>query len=442
MKRLLWIASLVLFIAAGITYYVRVDVSAAPTKLTFDAVSRGDVVTTVEATGTLQPLDTVQVGTQVSGTIASIGTDFNQLVKRGQILATLDASIYQTQIDQAKATVIRLQSEVERAQVQYEDAALKLKRAEQLAAEQLLAQQEVDTARSTARVAETGLTGAKAQLSQAQAALTQANVNLSHTVIKSPADGIVLSRAVEVGQTVSAGLQAPTLFIIARDLRRLELQARVDESDIGGVKSGAPVTFTVDAYPRREFIGKVRLVQLQPQTVQNVVTYTTVIDVPNDDELLKPGMTSTVSIEVERADNVLRVPAAALRFTPTEQVLKEFPAAADPAMSDEARGLRQGSDAPARRAASARGASSRGAVWQLVDGRLHRIPVRVGVSDGAQVAITSDALSEGASIVTGIARSETTAVATPAPAGGSPLVPQMPRRPGANAGGQRQNQGR
>jgi HlyD family secretion protein len=424
MKRILWIATLVVLVAAGITYYIRVDVSAAPTQLTFDAVSRGDVVATVEATGTLQPLDTVQVGTQVSGTIASIGTDFNQLVKRGQVLATLDPAIFQTQIDQAKATVIRLESEVERAQVQYEDAALKLKRAEQLAAEQLLAQQEVDTARSTARVAQTALTGAKAQLNQAQAALTQANVNLSHTVIKAPADGIVLSRAVEVGQTVSASMQAPTLFIIARDLTRLELQARVDESDIGGVKPGAPVTFTVDAYPRREFTGKVRLVQLQPQTVQNVVTYTTVIDVPNDDELLKPGMTSTVSIQVERAANTLRVPAAALRFTPTEQVLKEFPAASVAGSGDDQQGNRR-----------------RAAVWQLVDGRLHRIPVRAGVSDGANVAITTDALSEGASIITGVARSEASADAAPA-AGGSPLVPQMPRRPGGNAGGQRQPQGR
>jgi len=420
MKRFLWIAGLCLLIAAGVAYYVRVDVSAAPTQLTFDNVSRGDVVVTVEATGTLQPLDTVQVGTQVSGTIATIGTDFNQIVKRGQVLATLDPAIYQSQIDQAKANVIRLQSEVERAQVQYEDAALKLKRAEQLAAEQLLAQQEVDTARSTARVAQTGLTGARAQLNQAQAALTQANVNLSHTVIKAPADGIVLNRAVEAGQTVSAGLQAPTLFVIARDLKRLELQARVDESDVGGVKPGAPVTFTVDAYPRREFTGKVRLVQLQPQTVQNVVTYTTVIDVPNDDELLKPGMTSTVSIQIDRADDTLRVPTAALRFTPSEEVLKEFPAATPGTVGTP--GTTE-TERPRRAAA----------VWQLVDGRLHRIPVRVGVSDGTQVAIMGNGLTEGASIVTGVARSETTAAAAPT-AGGSPLVPQMPRRPG-NAGG-------
>ena len=418
MKRLLWIAGSSLLIAAGSAYYVGVDVSAAPTQLTFDTVSRGDVVATVEATGTLQPLDTVQVGTQVSGTIMTIGTDFNQIVKRGQVLATLDPAIYRSQIDQAKANVIRLQAEVERAQVQYEDAALRLKRAEQLAAEQLLAQQEVDTARSTARVAQTSLTGARAQLNQAQAALTQANVNLSHTVIKAPADGIVLNRAVEVGQTVSAGLQAPTLFVIARDLTRLELQARVDESDIGGVKSGAPVTFTVDAYPRREFTGKVRLVQLQPQTVQNVVTYTTVIDVPNDDELLKPGMTSTVSIQIDRADNTLRVPAAAVRFVPTEQVLKEFPA------------ITSGTAGTA----GTSGTGAKGpAVWQLVDGRLHRIPVRAGVSDGTQVAIAVDGLTEGASIVTGVARSDSTTTQAAPAAGGSPLVPQMRRRPG-NAG--------
>jgi HlyD family secretion protein len=419
MKRLLWIVGVCLLVAVAVGYYVKVDVSAAPTQLTFDSVSRGNVVATVEATGTLQPLDTVEVGTQVSGTIASIGTDFNQMVKRGQVLATLDPALFQTQIDQSEATLIRLRSEVDKAQVQLEDAQLKLKRAEQLAADQLLAQQDVDTARSTARVDETSLTGAKAQLTQAEAALTQSKVNLSHTVITSPTDGIVLSRNVEVGQTVSAGLQAPTLFVIARDLTRLELQARVDESDVGGVKTGAAVTFTVDAYPRRRFSGKVRLVRLQPTTVQNVVTYTTIIDVPNDDGPLKPGMTSTVSIETARADDVLRVPASALRFVPAESLLKEFP-----------------STSPSESASTSLGTGRREqSVWRLLNGRLEQLPVRVGVSDGANVEIVSDGLSEGASIITGVARSEKTEAVAPA-ASGSPLVPQMPRRPGgANAGG-------
>jgi HlyD family secretion protein len=422
MKRLLWIAGVCVLVAAAVGYYVKVDVSAAPTQLTFDSVSRGDVVATVEATGTLQPVDTVEVGTQVSGTLASIGTDFNEMVKRGQVLATLDPALFQTQIDQAQATVIRLRAEVDKAQVQVEDAQLKLKRAEQLAADQLLPRQDVDNARSTYRVAETSLTGAKAQLTQADAALTQAKVNLSHTVITSPTDGIVLSRNVEVGQTVSAGLQAPTLFVIARDLTRLELQARVDESDVGGVKTGATVTFTVDAYPRRRFNGQVRLVRLQPVTVQNVVTYTTIIDVPNDDGQLKPGMTSTVSIETARADNVLRVPASALRFVPTEGLLKEFGGGVPEADT-------QGQAQNRRRAQ---------AIWQLSGGHLQKLPVRVGVSDGANVEIVSDGLSEGASIITGVARSEKTEAAAPATSG-SPLVPQMPRRPGgANAGVARQ----
>jgi HlyD family secretion protein len=411
MKRLLWIAGLFVLVAAAVGYYIKVDVSAAPTQLTFDAVSRGDVVATVEATGTLQPLDTVEVSTQVSGTIGMIGTDFNQQVKRGQVLARLDPALFQTQIDQAKATLLRLSSDVERAKVQLEDAQLKLKRAEQLAAAQLLAQQDVDTARSTARVAETSLTGARAQLTQAEAALTQAQVNLSHTVITSPTDGIVLSRNVEVGQTVSAGLQAPTLFVIARDLTRLELQARVDESDVGGVKEGAAVSFTVDAYPRRRFSGTVRLVRLQPTTVQNVVTYTTVIDVPNEDEQLKPGMTSTVSIETARADNVLRVPAAALRFAPTDELLKEFGANL-PAEEPQAQ---------ARRRAMS--------VWQLEGGHLRKIPVRAGVSDGANVEIIADDLAEGTSIITGVARSDKAEAAAPA-ASTSPLMPQMPRRQG------------
>lgn len=418
MKRLLWIIGTCLLAAAGITYYIKVDVSAAPTQLTFDSVSRGDVVATVEATGALQPVDTVEVSTQVSGTIATIGTDFNQLVKRGQVLATLDPALLQSQIDQAKATLLRLKSDVDRAEVELEDAQLKLKRAEQLAADQLLAQQDVDTARSTARVAATSLTGAKAQFTQAEAALTQANVNLSHTVITSPTDGIVLSRNVEVGQTVSAGLQAPTLFVIARDLTRLELQARVDEGDVGGVKTGATVSFTVDAYPRRRFNGTVRLVRLQPTTVQNVVTYTTIIDVPNDDGQLKPGMTSTVSIETARADQALRIPAAALRFSPSETLLKEFPSA----MAD------------AGEPTTGKGVGRREqAVWQLTNGQLKKIAVRVGVSDGTQVAVTADGLTEGTSIITGVARSDKTETASTA-SSGSPLVPQMPRRPGGNNG--------
>ena len=273
------------------------------------------------ATGTLEPVDTVEVGTQVSGTIATLGADFNQPVTRGQTIATLDPAVLTSQVTQAEATVIRLRAELQRAAVQLEDAQVKLRRAEQLGERQLLAAQDVDTARSDAKVAEVSVSAAQAQLDQAEAALQQARVNLSHTVIASPVSGIVLSRNVEVGQTVAAGLQAPTLFIIARDLDTLELDARVDESDVGRVKVGQPVAFTVDAYPGQTFSGTVRQVRLQPTVIQNVVSYTTVIDVPNPRQQLKPGMTATLDIEVARADDALLVPAAALRFTPSDASL-------------------------------------------------------------------------------------------------------------------------
>ena len=290
MKRLLWIVGLCLLVAAGIAYYVRVDVSAAPTQLTFDAVSRGDVVATVEATGTLQPLDTVEVGTQVSGTIASIGHRLQPAgeARPGAGDARSGAASRRRSIKR-KATVIRLHSDVERAQVQFEDALLKLKRAEQLAERQLLAQQDVDTARSTARVAETSLTGAQAQLTQAEAALTQAKVNLSHTVITAPTDGIVLSRdgggrSNGVGRHAGADAvrhrarsQAPRAAGARRRIGCRRRGARRAGDVHGGCLSASPIH-------RHGAAGAAAA-----ETVQNVVTYTTIIDVPNDDGQLKPG---------------------------------------------------------------------------------------------------------------------------------------------------------
>jgi HlyD family secretion protein len=410
MKRLLWSIPLLTIALVGGAYYWNGDAQADAPQLQLAAVRHGSVVVKVSATGTLQPVDTVEVGTQVSGTIASLGADFNQAVKRGQTIATLDPAVLTSQVTQAEATVIRLRAELARATVQAEDAQIKLARAEQLAKRQLIAAQEVDTARSDAKVAAVSVSAAQAQLDQAEAALQQARVNLSHTVIASPVSGIVLSRNVEVGQTVAAGLQAPTLFVIARDLDTLQLEARVDESDVGQVKAGQPVSFTVDAYPGRTFIGKVRQVRLQPTVTQNVVSYTTVIDVPNPDQLLKPGMTATLDIEVARADDTLIVPAAALRFTPSGALLPKGQAAA-PA-PDAGRGS---------------------TVWLHSGTGIAPVTVRAGLSDNVFVAVSGEGLTEGAQVVTGVAGG-TTAQASPAPAGGSPLMPALPRR---NAGSQR-----
>jgi HlyD family secretion protein len=417
MKRLIWILTLTIAAIAGGTYYLRADAGDAPPQLTTTAVTREPIVVSVSATGTLSPVDTVEVGTQVSGTIASLGADFNQTVKRGQVIASLDPAVLSSQVQQAEASVIRLNAELERAQVQYDDATIKLGRAEQLAARQLIAAQEVDTARSDTRVAEVTVKSAAAQRSQAQAALEQARLNLSHTIITSPVDGIVLSRNVEVGQTVSAGLQAPTLFVIARSLDTLQLDARVDESDVGRVKAGQTVGFVVDAYPGRSFEGKVRQVRLQPTVTQNVVSYTTVIDVPNPGRLLKPGMTATLDIEIARADNALRIPAAALRFTPTAAMLETL----------------------ADATAAAGSPSKQATVWVVKDGRLSPVPVKTGLSDIVNVAVTGGDLHEGDLVVTGAAAQSSTA-ASAAAAPGSPLMPSFPRR-NSSGGGARNSAG-
>ena len=419
MKRLIWILTLTLAAIAGGTYYLRADAGDAPPQLTTAPVTRESIVVSVSATGTLSPVDTVEVGTQVSGTIASLGADFNQTVKRGQVIASLDPAVLSSQVQQADASVIRLNADLERAQVQYEDSKIKLGRAEQLATRQLIAAQEVDTARSDTRVAEVTVKSAAAQLSQAQAALEQARLNLSHTIITSPVDGIVLSRNVEVGQTVSAGLQAPTLFVIARSLDTLQLDARVDESDVGRVKPGQTVSFVVDAYPGRSFEGRVRQVRLQPTVTQNVVSYTTVIDVPNPDRQLKPGMTATLDIEVARADDALRIPAAALRFKPTEALLTTLATTPAPTAS--------------------RGQAT--TVWVLKVGRLSPVEVTTGLSDIVNVAVTGGELQEGDLVVTGsVAQADTTSGA--AAASGSPLMPAFPRRNSAGGGARNSAGGR
>ena len=276
------------------------------------------------------------MGSQVSGTISSLHADFNSRVRKGQVLARLEPSLFQTQVEQAEATVQRLQADVERAVVEVEDAAAKLRRAEQLSTQQLIAASDLDTARTTARQAEAALKSARAQVAQARAAVNQSRVNLGHATITAPVDGIVVSRNVDVGQTVAASMQAPTLFVLAEDLARMQVNASVDESDIGQIQPGQQVTFQVDAYPDQVFTGSVRQVRLDPVVEQNVVSYVTVIDVPNPELKLKPGMTANVSVEIARADDALRVPNAALRFRPDPEVLQAIGRAAQRARRDTA----------------------------------------------------------------------------------------------------------
>lgn len=379
MKRIVIAVLLVGAIGAGAGAYYANRKGAPPTVST-TAVSRGSIVELVSATGALQAVTTVQVGTQVSGTVAWLGADFNSRVAKGQVIARLDPSLLDAQVQQASATTSRAAAEVDNARVQLADAQQKFERSRELAARQLVSQSDFDAARLAVDTAQAQLRSVQAQLVQAQASLAQARVNREHAVITAPIDGIVIQRSVDMGQTVAASLQSPTIFQIAADLTKMQVNASIDESDIGRVAAGQQVTFRVDAYPNQTFTGTLTQVRLQPAVVQNVTTYSAIIDVPNPELKLKPGMTATVSIEIARRDDVLRVPNAALRFAPTPETLVAFNQEAAP------------------------GTAPRGQtrVWTLSSDRLEAVPVVVGLSDGQFTEISGGTLQADATVVTNV----------------------------------------
>jgi HlyD family secretion protein len=284
-------------------------------------ITRGDIVDSVQATGTLEAVTTVEVGTQVGGTLQELYADFNDIVKKGQVIARLDPTILDTQIEQQKANVTRSEADLERLRVTLADSKQKLERARALSEKNLLPRTELETAEVNVRSAEAQIKSSEAGLVQAKSQLNTAVVNREHTVITAPIDGIVIERAVEPGQTVNAGMSAPKLFVLAADLSKMQVNANIDEADVGRMRPGQVVTFRVDAFPADSFTGEVQQVRLKPTTVQNVVTYQTIIHVPNPQFKLKPGMTaSPLNIEINRKTNVLRIPAAAVRFRPTTEI--------------------------------------------------------------------------------------------------------------------------
>src|SRR3954468_8439878 len=283
-------------------------------------ISRGDIIEGVGATGTLQAVTTVTVGTQVSGIVQDLYADFNDIVTKGKVIARLDPSILETQVETAKANLVNAQANLERQKVAVADAESKLVRAKELASRQLINKVDLENAEVTLKQAEAQLKSTQSSIVQAEASVNKAQVDLAHTVITAPIDGIIIKRSVDKGQTVAASMSAPELFIIAADLTKMQVNASIDESEVGRMRPGQVVTFRVDAYPTETFHGMVKQVRLNPTTVQNVVTYSTVIDVPNPDYKLKPGMTANVTIEVARRENALRVPNSALRFRPTKDI--------------------------------------------------------------------------------------------------------------------------
>jgi HlyD family secretion protein len=310
----------VLAAVAGGYYVYKVRGAVPEPSATTMPLSRGDVVDTVGATGTLEAVETVDVGTQVSGVVQALYADFNSIVRKGQVIARLDPQLIETQIEQQKANVARAVADLERLRVALADAEQKLRRAQQMAEKNLIPRTELETAEVNVRSAEAQIRSSEAALTQARAQLNNQVVNLGYTTITAPIDGIVISRNVDQGQTVASSMNAPTLYVIAADLTKMQVIANIDEADVGRMRPGQVVNFRVDAYPTETFRGEVAQVRLQPSVVQNVVTYSTVISVPNPELKLKPGMTANVTIEIARRNNVLRIPNRALSFRPTNEM--------------------------------------------------------------------------------------------------------------------------
>ena len=319
MKKLTIVLLVLVIVGAG-AYAYRVRNATPEPAVQTQPLSRGDVVDTVGATGTLEAVETVEVGTQVSGVVEALYADFNSIVRKGQVIARLDPQLIQTQIEQQQANVVRAEADLERLKVALADAKHKYERAQQMSEKSLIPRSELETAEVNVKSSEAQIRSSEAALTQARAQLNNQRVNLGYTTITAPIDGIVISRNVDQGQTVAASMNAPTLYIIAADLTKMQVLASIDEADVGRMRPGQVVTFRVDAYPTETFTGAVEQVRLQPAVVQNVVTYSTVISVPNSELKLKPGMTANVTIEIARRNNVLRIPNRALSFRPTTEM--------------------------------------------------------------------------------------------------------------------------
>jgi HlyD family secretion protein len=378
-KAIPWLVGLVVLaaIAFGIQRYLR-SRHAAPPRYATVTIDRGKIASRVTATGTLSALVTVLVGSQVSGRIESIRADFNSPVKKGQIVATIEPSLFQAAVEQARANDASARANVDKSKAQAVDAERQYTRAKQLGEQKLIAQADIDTAEANWNIAKAQLAASQAGVQQSAAALHQAQVNLKYATIYSPIDGVVISRSVDVGQTVAASLQAPTLFTIAQDLTKMQVDTSVAEGDVGKISPGMHVSFSVDAYPGQRFEGAVRQVRDAAVTVQNVVTYDAVIDVDNSKRLLKPGMTATVTFTPAERNDVLRIPNAALRYRPPARAASSAaPKAPAPIMPKDRR-----------------------TVYRLRGARAEPVDIQIGLTDGSLTEVVSGGLAEGDAVIT------------------------------------------
>lgn len=365
-KRLAVVGAVLIVVTVVLFLYQRQNITEER-RFRTEKVVRGDIQATVTATGKVDAVTTVIVGTQISGMIKELYVDYNSPVKKNQLLARIDPALYEGQLQQAKANFLATKANLEKAEATLADATRTMERYEALSAKNFIARSELDTAKTAVETSRAQVSVAEAQVKQAEAALKVAEINLHYTQIRSPVDGMVISRNVDVGQTVAASFQTPTLFSIAKDLTDMQIITSVDEADIGKVHKGQNVFFTVDAYPEHTFAGRVHEIRNAPVTIQNVVTYEVIVRVDNRDLRLKPGMTANVSIVTDRKVGVLKVPNASLRFRPPEK--------------DSSKPVPKADKTPG--------------IWILVDGEPKRMAVKTGISDGTYTEITAGDIKEG-----------------------------------------------
>jgi len=392
MKKYLVAAVVLAIIAAVSVYFVK---SRKP-EITYKTVKveRGTVVSTVAATGNLSAVTTVQVGTQVSGTIQKLYVDYNSRVKKGQTIAEIDPSLFSAAVEQSQGNALSAEANLQKAKVTLVDAERTWKRNKQLLADGIVSQGDYDVAETAWQSAKTSLKAAEGALAQAKGALQQARTNLRYSIIRSPVDGVVISRAIDVGQTVAASFQTPTLFTIAQDLTKMQIEVSVDEADISRTAVGQSATFTVDAYPEMKFNGKVVQIRSAPVITQNVVTYVVVVNVDNSDLKLLPGMTANVAIQVAKKEDVLKISPAALRFKPKGGESKPEAAKEKPAGTavPSGKGGREGGKPGERRGNGQQ-------VFLLKDGKPVATPIKTGIASSSSMELVEGSLKEGDDVI-------------------------------------------
>ena len=412
-KRSILILIILLSLGGGAVYYFGFRGKTTPVSVETVKPTRGFISVNVSATGKIEPVDTVTIGSQVSGTIHSIYADFNDRVKKGELIAELDKSLYETSVNQYSANLELAKSNLVFQQSNYS-------RQKKLFDDQVISKAEFETSLNQVETA-------RATVSSVQAQMDGAKKNLSYTKIYSPVDGVVLSRNISIGQTVAASFNTPTLFVIAKDITKMQVQAGVDEADIGSVKAGQTAVFSVDAFPDYSFTGQVREIRLQPVVSANVVTYTTIIDAPNKDLKLKPGMTANIFIYTKVDSNVMLIPSRALRFVPDSSLIKQFkilPVSYKHVFkSENSSKLKQVNPLRPKNGTdnSDSGTVQTGRVWIKSGDSLMEREVVTGINDDSEVEV-SDGLDGTESVVLAISLVATTGAAN------TPKSPFMPAR--------------